>query len=225
MRAIVNWACEPSSDCGILGGQPLPIGDGRFPLLLPLVDLPEEEEDARIAGVQRIAVHELGQEFGGRLVVAGLELLQADEVLGVDDRLLHGAPALVGRVAGEILAPRGEGFRVFLLSVIDPAQQRTGLGQFFAIFPARVLEEVLHRGHGIVVAAEMELTLGDPQMGSAGQFVRGEAAEEILQGRDTPAEVLVVAGLGAVPRLGQMESRLGRPILGDIFLGGRWLHR
>ena len=112
------------------------------------------------------------------VVVARLELLQADEVFGVDDRLLHGAPAFMGRMAGEVFAPHGEGLRVFLLPVIDLAQRPAGLGQFFAIFPARVLQEVLERGHGLVVVAQVELTLGDLQMGRSGQFVRGEAVEK-----------------------------------------------
>ena len=177
-----------------------------------MVDLPENKEDARVAGVQRIAVHELGQQFGGCRVVARLELLQGDEVLRVDDRLLHGAPALVGRMAGEILAPYGEGLRVFLLPMIDLAQRRTGLGQFLAIFPARVLQEVLERGHGLVGVAQVELTLSDLQMGGPGQFVRGKATDEIFPRRDAPAEIIVVAGIGTVPRVGQVESRLGRPI-------------
>ena len=101
----------------------------------------------------------------GRLVVARLELLQADEILGVDDRLLHGAPAFTGRMAGEVFVPHGEGFRIFLLPVIDLAQRPTGLGQFFAILPARVLQEMLQRGHGLVIMRQMELALGDLQMG------------------------------------------------------------
>ena len=59
---------------------------------------------------------------------------------------------------------------------------------------------------------QMELALGDLQMGRRGQFVRGEAADEVLQGRDAAAQIFVVAGLGAVPRLGQVERRLCRPI-------------
>ena len=150
------------------------------------------------------------------VVVARLELLQADEIFGVDDRLLHGAPAFAGRMAGEIFAPHGEGLRVFLLPVVDLAQRPAGLGQFFAIFPARVLQEVLERGHGLVIVGQVELTLGDLQVGGPGQFVRGKAVDEILQRRDAPAEIFVVAGLGAVPRLGQVEGRLGRPITANV---------
>ena len=89
------------------------------------------------------------------------------EILGVDDRLLHGVPALVGRVAGEILAPGGEGLGVFLLPVIDLAQRQAGLGQLLAILPTRVLQELLERGHGLVLVAPMELALGDSQMGAS----------------------------------------------------------
>ncbi len=123
----------------------------------------------------------------------------------------------MGGMAGEIFVPHGEGFRVFLLPVIDLTQRHTSLGHFLAIFPARVLQELLERGHGLVVMGQVELTLRDSQMGGPGQFVRGKAVDEILERRDAPPQVFVVGRLRTAPRLGEMESRLGWPIMLDIF--------
>ncbi len=160
-----------------------------------------------------IAVHELGQQFGGRVVVARLELLLADQIFGVDDRLLHGVPAFVGRIAGEILAPHGEGFRVFLLPVIDLAQRQRAWGSSLQSFQRGSCRNCWSVATASSSWARWSWLWAICRWARSGQFVRGEAADEILQGRDAPAEIFVVAGLGAVPRLGQMESRLGRPIM------------
>ena len=175
VRAIMNWACEACSVCGYLAARSLPIGDRRFPLFLAMVDFPEVEENCRVAGVEGIAVDELGEEPGRRDVVARLEPLHGDEILGVDDRLLAALQFSLAACA-EVFSPDGEGLGVFLLTLVDLAQYPAGLRLLCVVFPAGVLQETLERGHGLVVAVQMELALSDFQPGRSRQLVFGETA-------------------------------------------------
>ena len=160
VSAIENWACEASFVSGYFETirrqrrSPRPISPPRTALRFI------SSRMLGIAVVERILRQELGEQLVGGVVLLGLQLLGGHQVLGVDDlAAARRSTALCGGILHQVVAPRRERLGILLLQLIAAAQQVSGVGNLLAVLVARVGQELLQRGHGVVVAPALDVAL------------------------------------------------------------------